>query len=507
MKFILLSISIFYFNFLPFSKEIELISKVDKVTIYHSGALVKRLSNQSLEVGLNEVLIKNISSKIIMNSLKVNNKEVTVLNKELIRKLTKEEFNQLLDKKDALQKQINLIELKYAEEGFVKKVDELETMIQFYADRMLVLKKELREVNEKIDAAKKIENIDLDNDDAGILRLVVSVEKKLNQSFSFEYVCGGIGWSPSYDVTVNNSSDKKIEIKYLAKVMSQTGENWDNISISLSSSFPLEPPTTLPTAESSWTINNRGITSEPQKLVENEQNNQIQKLEGVNYIDISVPSYLEARVLKGLYSLKSNSTVFTFPINSYSLDANYYYYGFPRLDPQVYLVAEIANIESYGFVDGVGEITYNGNNIGKTIIKFSEAKDTLLLAVGKDNNVYMKRTEIVDKNYFKQNSSGKKKTITMAYRYELKNNNSFPVHFEMIDQVPISQTKSAEVEIEKLSNGNYNTETGEVTWVSDINPGKETEKELIYKIDMDNNYSYSYKKSEERFRTLSCPSF
>src|ERR1700741_4521048 len=96
-----------------FALEIDMHTKVDIVTIYHSGALVMRTSTNDLKPGVNELVFKNLSSKIVLNSLKVLNKEVTILNKTIIRKLTEEEFSQLTDQKDALNKQLTLIEAKY----------------------------------------------------------------------------------------------------------------------------------------------------------------------------------------------------------------------------------------------------------------------------------------------------------------------------------------------------------------------------------------------------------
>ncbi|CAG0949641.1 MAG: DUF4140 domain-containing protein [Bacteroidetes bacterium] len=120
------------------ASETEISTKVESVTIYHSGALVARTGTIELKTGINELVFKNISSKIILNSIKVNNKEVTILNKSIIKKLTKEEFNQLLDKKESLNKQMALIETKYGESGFVAKVEDLEKMTAFYSDEELI---------------------------------------------------------------------------------------------------------------------------------------------------------------------------------------------------------------------------------------------------------------------------------------------------------------------------------------------------------------------------------
>lgn len=495
-----------------FASELDMNTKVEAVTIYHSGALVTRTSSIDLKPGVNELIFKNLSSKIVLNSLKVSNKEVTILNKTLVRKLTDEEFNQLIDRKEALNKQMALIEAKYNEPGFISKVEDLEKMTDFYAKNILQTKKELRNIDQKINEAKKLENIELKNENAAMLKLIVSVDGSLKSPFKIQYVCGGIGWSPAYEVIVESSGDESIEIKYLAKAMSQTGEDWDNVKISLSSSFPLESPTSLPKADSPWVLdggygNYNANYPDQQNGIQNEEQQEIDKLEGVEYQEISIPSFLKLRTLKEIYSIKSNSTVFTFPIQTIKLPTNFYYYGFPSLDPEVYLVAEVTGWDTLGFVDGIANITFGGNDVGKSIIKFSESKDTLLLPIGKDNSVYMRRTEMVDKKYFQITSIGKKRVTTLAYQFELKNNNNFPIQFELVDQIPISQTKSAEVKIESIANGQVNNETGEISWNLGLKPGQTSDKELIFTIEMDADYRYYKGKARAKYKTISAPSF
>ena len=492
-------------------------TKVESVTIYHSGALVSRVGTVDLKPGINELVFKNLSSKIVLNSLKIGNKQVTILNKSIIRKLTKEEFSQLLDKKEALNKQMNLIEAKYSEAGFVSKVEDLEKMSSFYSNKTQQIKRELREIESAIIDAKKVENIQLNNENAAILKLNVSVEGKLNQPLKLQYVCGGIGWSPSYDIIVKSSADKIIEFKYLARVMSQTGEDWDNVTVNLSSSFPLESPTELPKADEAWVIDRRsaGNMKPPVEAEDNKaaQESQIDQLEGVQYEEINIPSFLKWRTLKNKYSIKSNSTVFTFPIQKVSLASNYYYYAYPSIDAEVYLVAQVTGWDTLHFVDGIANVSFNGTDVGKSVIKFSESKDTLVLPVGKDNSVYLKRSEMNDQKYFKVAKVGKKRESTMAYKFELKNNNSFPIQFELVDQIPISQMKSAKVQLLTSSQGKVNNEIGEVNWSLNLKPGQKVDKKLIFKIEMEGSYSSSFRflqknrRSRPKFNSRYAPKF
>ena len=493
-----------------FATEIDVATKVESVTIYHIGALIERSSSIQLKEGVNELLFQNLSGKIILNSLKFRNKEITILNKSIIKKLTDEEFNQLIDKKASLENQLSLLETKYLEPDFITKVDDLEKMMAFYSKNMSYIKKSIRAVNEQIVDAKKLDSIKLDHENAAILKVTVSIEKKIDLDLSLQYVVGSVGWSPSYEITVNHSSDKEIEIKYMARIMSQTGEDWNNVKISLSSSFPLESPATLPVPDEPWVLDGRSTRDLQQtaalQATKNE-NKQLELLEGVEYDEISIPSFLKLRTLEKNYSIKSNGTVFSFPITTNKIPAKYYYYGYPSIDQEVYLVAEIIDWETYGYVDGIAGISYNNNDIGKSNIKFSESKDTLLLPIGKDNSVYMKRQEIANQKYFKEATVSKKKVMTMAYEFVLKNNNDFPINFQLAEQIPISQTKSAEVEIETSSKGELNKETGEVTWNIKMKPGDAIDRRLIYNVEMGAHYSFGLTKSKKVNTVQYCPRF
>ncbi len=481
-------------------------TSVDEVTIYHSGALVKRSSSEYLSPGLHELVIESVSSKMILNTFKVKNRNVTVLNKVVVRKLSAEEVQRLEDSQLALTKQLELIETKFNEAGFVSDVRELDQMNAFYSKNVLSIKRELRQIGQKLEEASKLESIELKNKDAAILRLVISIEGRLEGELKFQYVCGGIGWSPSYEIEVDDLSKETLSIKYMGKTMSQTGEDWKNVKVTLSSAFPLDSPLELPKYDEPWVLNGRSNRYDDYDI-EYTSDTLISRLDGVDYQLLRIPAVLESRLLNGVFSINSNSTVFTLPIKEFELPANYFHYGFPGIDPDVYLTAEITGWDTLGFVDGVASITYNGNDVGRSLLSFSEAKDTLMIPIGIDNSVYMTKAEIANENYFKSNSSGKKSKTTMAYSIELKNNNSFPVNFILYDQVPISQSKFAEVEILEISSAQLIPETGDVIWNMTLEPGIAIDKKLIFRIETDQNHIRSRSYSRKKYKAISSPRF
>lgn len=493
-----------------YSQEIDMQSHVDQVTIYHMGARVERISSTPISVGKNDLVFKNVSSKIILNSLKINNKEITILNKRLIKKLTPEEYSQLLDKKQVLENQLSLIEMKFKEQGFISEVEDLEQMNAFYSTKVLEIKKRIRAVDHEIAEAKALEAIELDNEDAGILKLTVSLERALNEPLVMQYVTGGIGWSPAYELTVDDITQSSINMKYMCKLMSQTGEDWENVKVSLSSAYPLESPNDLPQPKKAWVLAERSVR--PVDGIENEygenpmEKSPLAELEGVEYRKINATFFLKTIDLKERFSIKANSTVFTFPIDTYQLPANYYYYGYPSLDPEVYLVAKIGGWDDKGFVDGVANINYNNSDVGRAFMRFSEVKDSLVVAVGKDNRVFMERKEIADQKYFKTTTFGKNKHTTLAYSFEVKNNNDFPIKLKVFDQIPVSQTRSVDVKIQRTDGATIDEEFGEASWDFDLAMGESSEKELIYDIQMDIDYTW-VPRQKVSLRSINCPSF
>lgn len=493
------------------SQELKVSSKVEEVTIYHSGALVKRKMSVNLNTGINELILNNISSKIVLSSLELNKDGINVLSKSIVKKISKEDFQELVDRKESLSKQLGLLEAKYNETGFVKDASDLEKIINFYSEKIIKIKKELRGIEKNITDINSLDAVVDNKDKTAFLKLVVSANKPVNTSIDFQYVCGGIGWAPSYEILAENTTKNKISIKYLSKVMNQTGENWNDIAITLSSGFPLETILSLPKPEDTYTLSNtrKNNSYYPNETIENktQPTELIEKLEGVEYQSINIPTILSPRKLNGKLSLPSNSAVLTFIITKTELPVDYYYYGFPSIDSEPYLVARITGFDTLGFIDGFTTINVQGENVGRTSLKFSENPDSLILPISKDNSIFVKRTEITDKKQFQEGNLLKDNKSVYAYKYTLKNNKSTKIRFELFDEIPVSQTSSTDVTFQKTNGGVIDYQNAQISWNIELKPGEVVEKELIYSIVGGSTRSNRYSKSKVHSSVRSCPSF
>ena len=487
------------------AQELELNSKATEITLYHTGALVNRTASVDLAPGSHELVFRNVSSMLLLGTLKINDKEITVLNKSLVKKLSDEELNVLGDRKSALENQLKLLEIKYNEVSFVDNIDELQKMMSFYYERMVSIKRELREVNQQIEGAGELEKMKLDNENAAILKVLVSVEKPVRRSISFQYLAGSVAWSPGYEVSVEDVNSQKIHFNYQAKIINDCGENWENVVIKLSSAYPLSEPTKLPVPSEVWTLpaahNRTGFEEEFEEAYDMSE---ISDIEGVEYEEVCIPSFIKLRTLNGKFSIKSNRTIFSFPIEQFDLPADYYYHAFPSLDAEAYLVARIGGWNEMALIDGYAYISVKGDDIGTTYIKFTDFSDTLVLPIGKDNSVFIKRYEKADETFRKEGGSKKFKE-QYAFHYELKNNNPYGIRVELYDQVPVSQSKSIEVEVENLSGGNLKEELGQVRWLLSLKPGEYVKKELVFEVETDSRRllsSPNHKMRARKYKTV-----
>ena len=503
------------FVFLPFillAEPLVVKHKVSDVCIYHSGARINRESDMMLKKGTHILYFKNISSKIVLNSFIIKNEEISILNRKLNHKMSDEQLLRIKDELLAQQNSLTLLENKFNNPEFITKQEELPLMIEYYTTKTTEIKKRIRELQKSISEAETMSQFNLINDDVCILELSVNVSQDMNKPLSMSYVTGGIGWSPFYEISIESSSANTMHVRYMARLMSQTGENWKNIKVKVSSAFPLDVPTTLPEPQNPWIVEDgssyNNIANIQRFNFQREQNElQIERLSGVRYQEINAPGFLESIDINGYHNIESNSIVIALPIKELDIPANFYYYCYPSVETQAYLVADIFDWGNEQFVDGLAGIVYEGNDLGSTMLRFSEENDTLMLPVGKDNKIFIDYIEIADEKELKDVTFSRKKRLTQSFRLIVKNNQDHTIHMLMKEQIPISQSDETDVELLNISGGKTDNEKGEVFWLMDLNSGETAEKRLSFEISSETERNFKKRSHHYSKRTISCPSF
>ncbi|HWB62832.1 MAG TPA: mucoidy inhibitor MuiA family protein [Chitinophagales bacterium] len=243
-------------------------SKIDKVTVYLDGAQVSRSAKTNLAAGKTEVVFQGLSPYLDKSSISVEAKggftvaSVTWQPNHLNEQKKKDETEALEKQKDSLTKKREDIENQKSvyEEGVTMleknqgvnsahtdlKVDELKAAMDFHLERLTELKKNIlafeRQSKSLDDSIQKL-NAQLATinagHDAATSDLVIAIEAKQGgeANFNVSYFVNYAGWFPTYDLKVDDIS-KPMNILYRANVHQNTGEDWNDVKLTLSNGEP-----------------------------------------------------------------------------------------------------------------------------------------------------------------------------------------------------------------------------------------------------------------------------
>ncbi|MGV3630295.1 MAG: mucoidy inhibitor MuiA family protein [Bacteroidota bacterium] len=149
-------------------------------------------------------------------------------------------------------------------------------------------------------------------------------------------------------------------------------------------------------------------------------------------------------------------------ISTYELPSNYEYHTVPKIDPAVYLVAQVSGWEKLNLLSGESNIYFDGTFIGKSYVDVNSTKDTLSFSMGKDAKVQALRTRISEKS--KNRVIGSRQKFEVAWEIKIKNNGGAEIPLLIKDQFPVSTNEDIKVKRGEYSNGKLNEDTGIITW-------------------------------------------
>lgn len=184
--------------------------------------------------------------------------------------------------------------------------------------------------------------------------------------------------------------------------------------------------------------------------------------------------------IKTPYTIKSDNKNYTVDMEFYDLPVFYQYYCVPKIDKDAFLIANILDWERYNLLEGEANVFFEDTYVGKTLMDVRYAKDTLEISLGRDQQVSVNREKI--KDYTSKQFIGSKKEETRAWKTTVKNNKNQEINMMVLDQVPVSTSEEIEVNVQSISGGRQNTETGEVRWELKLSPNETKELDLKYSV-------------------------
>lgn len=521
------------------AQEIPTRSVIKHITLFLNGAQVKRQATAQVKAGSNLLVITDLPSTIDAKSIKLEGqngitlvsvntrfnylkkapqnpyyKQLSQERKELKRTLQRytndksildEEYKMLMSNQSIKgeNQTLNAERLMDYSEAFEDRLTDINIKRQELDRKSAEGNKRLTALNNQIREIEQKEN-------RNTLELVINLSsasaKKANLEFS--YSTTSARWVPFYDIrSIENGAPIQIGLK--AKVAQWTGEEWNDVNLTLSTGNPSENHA-LPRLNT-WNLSVHTISDLKKKgkgsyswstgnaaPVQSYQINDISNEESVSELKqeaeksrprMNTPARTTVIQTKEIsteyqiqekYSIPTDAKDYDVDITALENPAIYSYYTAPKAAKGAYMLARLPEWQKLNLLNGEANVYFNKTYIGRTHLTSELFSDTLDVSMGRDPNV------IVDRQRVKAQGStqiaGNTRTDTYIYEISMKNNKSTAIDLTIEDVYPISQDKDILVKLLEDGDAKVDAVKGKLTWRNMLKPGESKKLRFSYSV-------------------------
>lgn len=586
---------------------IFLASTIEKAAVYRKNARVYRVAKTNVAAGFSNIVLEDISSKLLINSIqvKIKNKQVA-----LVAALPRMKYEQVFQAKkrspqriQSIQDSLTLLTRKKSELSIEQStlnsvrqlmmshnplgskrdsgytVTQIKELMEFRKKELLEMDNALLELSEK--QSKIQSSINRLNQEftqlqqkvakaSGQLVLQVQADKATATDIEVSYVVAGAGWSPLYDIK-SDGVGKPLDLVYKAQVYQNTGYDWKQVKLSLSSSDPtlshdrpiLRPfrinitpiavPEQQPIAQvkkgntyiqyqgtgniileqafpkPSYSYNNNNnapaIRKYPDRLVRDISTTTagVAQEDRGNYINSNGSrntmnnTYVDGKAVIGnvgnmgtpgepmtnfdLAETEQNSTInfdlellqnvpsdgqtHVVTIKETTIPVEYEYHIVPKLEKDAFLLAKVTQYAQYNLMKGTANIFFEDVYLGQSTLDPAIITDTLLLSLGRDEQIGIKRERL--QNESKKMGNNTREELT--FEISIRNNKNVSIPITVLDQIPLSNNEKLEVELIESSSARYYKPYGSLRWQKELAPNKTQKFKYTYQVKYPKDHS------------------
>jgi hypothetical protein len=265
---LLMAVIIFMIATAAKAEDQKIASKVQKVVVFLNGAQVTRTAMVNVNAGTSTLVFESISPGIDVQSIQVHanggftilsvKHEMNYINEQAKQKRVEDLKAQQKVLKDKIALKSSYLSIYQEEASMLTKnqvitgqnasldVIKLKQALDFQTERLTDLKKKEQAVNDEVDLLdaelqkynQQIADITKGSSTAtSNIWVTVSSKTSLQSEFTLKYVVHNASWFPTYDIRAKNVNSP-ISISYKANVSQQSGEDWKNIKLTLSTGNP-----------------------------------------------------------------------------------------------------------------------------------------------------------------------------------------------------------------------------------------------------------------------------
>jgi len=470
---------------------------ITSVTLYRNRAAITRTATLDLEAGGYSVFFRDLPNSAYLDSVQAHvsenarllavdtsNKPIVKDNRELVAKIDAE-IEQVESKidtsnatKQAIELQIamlrSLIEHSSGEEASPFDLGTFGDQLDFIGGRMTSLaaaliateneRKDLRDELQTLRARRANIASEQRNQIDAVVDIGVVGEGPVTVELT--YLVRNANWQPVYSIRASERGDK-IFIEYDAEISQRTGENWTDVSLTLSTAQPQRSAT--PPMPDPWYVEvkpppkvvNDAIASpsasRSRAVAKTDMyfGTKLQLLEAVEEASAAAAIVGDGPavsfVLQRTVVVPSNAQeTQTTSLTTIETDADLYHVAVPMLTDNVYIQSEVTNGSEYILLPGKASIFHGSDYVGKTTLSTITPSETFTIDLGIDPSVTALRT-LVEKHTSTTGLFASAKQTTYDYQIAISNGHDESINVRLWDRIPISQNDEIEILLKQLS--------------------------------------------------------
>jgi uncharacterized protein (TIGR02231 family) len=340
--------------------------------------------------------------------------------------------------------------LLFLEENYKNLAGEKERLfhrIEDADDELAVLKMRLKQIRQPLQKSRKVIEVLFLGQEAHKIDLIVS------------YVVKNAFWEPVYKV-VAPMDLSRLDLTMFARIRQKTGENWGNITLTVSNAIPLKGAA-LPDLHT-WRVGMPKPVAADMLVGAQAVRKKRSKAHYADETDLMAASLAEPEaqftqaeekklplafeyLLPQRTDIKSGGDETLLPLYSKEMTREFYIYTAPAIDPLCYLVCRAAPDST--LLAGRLNIYFGGRFVGSASLTEKQAGEDLLVNLGADRGVKVRRSKMSDKvnETFFGIVDRTSVARTLVYRITIENLKDSAVRVRLTDRIPVSETDRIQI--------------------------------------------------------------
>ncbi len=528
---------------------IEANSHVTEATIFTDRALVTRTTKAHVPAGAQTIQISDLPAGINESTLRIQGKASAAVKlgtvevkhvflREAANAAEREKTAQIEAKnaeKALLQAEITALQAKQTfiarlvEAGAIKQDPNNQSKLDFSPEKwqqastfiqtgMAETGKELASKNiamAKIDADIARLQLDLaqirtqQNKERRDARVNIEASSETDLDLTLTYQTSGAYWRPVYDARLDTSANQ-LDLEQYGSVTQTTGEDWSNVSLTLSTAQPASG-SEMPSLREWWvrlfqpyarsksagTGSSFSVSSAPQALVANEMKDSVGMAAPVPEAAPVQAEQLEAAAATTEYSaefkvpgrvdLKSTRDRTKLYLAAVKMKADLFAQTTPRLGAQAYLFAKAKNNEAFPLIPGEVAKYRDGSFIGNARLPMVRPDEETNFSFGIDDRIKVDYRQLKEKQENRTLIVVGDMTIERLNQTKIQNLHTTPITITVLEQYPVSSDSDVKVTLltDQTTPGFTDPEEkrqGVIAWTAPYNPKEEKTFTLSFRV-------------------------